>query len=119
MRLIDADTLKQHIDKLPALPDGNFAGNHSALKALINIQPTIEPEPHWIPCSKALPKTNGVYVVTRNISDGFECRNITDACYFDGADTWHDDTRVNHSREYLTDVIAWMPLPEPYKEGDS
>ena len=44
MRLIDADTLKQHIDKLPALPDGNFAGNHSALKALINIQPTIEPQ---------------------------------------------------------------------------
>ena len=43
MRLIDADVLKRHIDKLPALPDGNFAGNHSALKALINMQPTIEP----------------------------------------------------------------------------
>ena len=43
MRLINADVLKQHIDKLPALPDGNFAGNHSALKALINMQPTIEP----------------------------------------------------------------------------
>ena len=42
MRPIDADVLKQHIDKLPALPDGNFAGNHSALKALINMQPTIE-----------------------------------------------------------------------------
>ena len=51
MRLIDADVLKQHIDKLPALPDGNFAGNHSALKALINMQPTVQPEPkegHWI-----------------------------------------------------------------------
>lgn len=43
MRPIDADKLKEHIDKLPALPDGNFAGNHSALKALINMQPTIEP----------------------------------------------------------------------------
>lgn len=43
MRAIDADVLKQHIDKLPVLPDGNFAGNHSALKALINMQPTIEP----------------------------------------------------------------------------
>ena len=49
MRLIDADVLKQHIDKLPALPDGNFAGNHSALKALINMQPTIEPEQRRIP----------------------------------------------------------------------
>lgn len=44
MRAIDADKLKEHIDKLPALPDGNFAGNHSALKALINMQPTIEPD---------------------------------------------------------------------------
>ena len=44
MRLIDADVLKQHIDKLPALPDGNFAGSHSALKALINMQPTVQPE---------------------------------------------------------------------------
>lgn len=43
-RLIDADRLKEHIDKLPALPDGNFAGNHSALKALINMQPSVEPE---------------------------------------------------------------------------
>lgn len=47
MRAIDADRLKEHIDKLPALPDGNFAGNHSALKALINMQPSVEPErPH-------------------------------------------------------------------------
>lgn len=44
MRLIDADKLKEHIDKLPALPDGNFAGTHRNLKALINMQPTIEPE---------------------------------------------------------------------------
>ena len=42
MKLIDADRLKKHIDKLPALPDGNFAGNHSALKALINMQPNIK-----------------------------------------------------------------------------
>jgi hypothetical protein len=41
MKVIDADRLKEHIDKLPALPDGNFAGNHSALKALINMQPKI------------------------------------------------------------------------------
>jgi len=42
-KLIDSNILKGHIDKLPALPDGNFAGNHSALKALINMQPTIIP----------------------------------------------------------------------------
>lgn len=40
-KLIDSNILKGHIDKLPCLPDGNFAGNHSALKALINMQPSI------------------------------------------------------------------------------
>lgn len=78
--------------------------------------PSAEPEPHWIPCSERLPNVNGIYIVTRRISDGFECRNITDACYFDGSNTWHDDTRVNHERKYLADVLAWMPLPEPYME---
>ena len=44
-RLVDADKLKRHIDKLPALPDGNFAGTHRNLKALINMQqPVIEAE---------------------------------------------------------------------------
>lgn len=42
MRAIDADRLKKHIDKLPALPDGNFAGTHRNLKALINMQPNIK-----------------------------------------------------------------------------
>lgn len=42
MRAIDADKLKNHIDKLPALPDGNFAGTHRNLKALINMQPNIK-----------------------------------------------------------------------------
>lgn len=42
MKIIDADKLKEHIDKLPALPDGNFAGSHSNLKALINMQPKVK-----------------------------------------------------------------------------
>jgi DNA-binding SARP family transcriptional activator len=48
-QLIDADKLKEHIDKLPALPDGNFAGTHRNLKALINMQPTVDAIPiEWI-----------------------------------------------------------------------
>ena len=88
-----------------------------AMDALFDILNSSEQQ--WISCSERLPRTNGVYNVTRKISDGFECRNISDACYYDGANTWHDDTRVNHERMYLTDVIAWMPLPEPYKGEES
>ena len=70
MRPIDADVLKQHIDKLPALPDGNFAGNHSALKALINMQPTIEPSTN---CSEF---PNNSDTVSRQAAiDALDCIN--------------------------------------------
>ena len=65
----------------------------------------------WIPVECKLPKTNGIYDVTRHIDGHF----ISDSAYFDGQNTWHSDNRVNHSRPCLTDVLAWRPLPEPYR----
>ena len=70
---------------------------------------------NWIPCSERMPKTNGVYLVTRKIAEDNCVWFITDAVYFDGQNTWHNDNRVNHGRDYLKDVIAWMEKPEPYK----
>lgn len=95
------------------------AYRHTYLEQIIDIVSALPSAQQWIPCSERLPRINGVYNVTRKISDGFECRNISDACYYDGANTWHDDTRVNHERMYLTDVIAWMPRPKPYKGEES
>ena len=80
----------------------------------VNEQPNVM---EWISCSERLPNTNGVYSVTRKIVDGEHEFYISDSAYFDGQDTWHADNRVNHGREYLKDVIAWMPLQKPYK-GD-
>lgn len=68
----------------------------------------------WIPVSERLPEVNGVYSITRKISDGEYRWYISDSAYFDGQNTWHSDNRVNHDREYLKDVIAWQPLPAPY-----
>ena len=108
MRLIDADVLKQHIDKLPALPDGNFAGNHSALKALINMQPTIEPEQRWIPCSERLPEESGRYQVTRY--DYVANTEFIDILWYEENLWWNRHSTGDYA------VTAWMPLPEPYKE---
>lgn len=66
----------------------------------------------WIPVEERLPNQNGVYNVTRLVDDAF----ISDSAYFDGQDTWHNDNRVNHTRPYLTDIVAWQPRPEPYKK---
>lgn len=122
MRLIDADALKEHIDKLPALPDGNFAGNHSALKALVNMQPTIEPSTNysespngWIPVAERLPE-NGRQVLAYARSVHYALAKYDEMREADGSykkqwvtfDAWKPFYTVK-------DVIAWMPLPEPYK----
>ena len=70
----------------------------------------------WILVSERLPENAGVYIVSRWFSDGCEGMILTDACYFDGTSTWHNDNRINHSREYVDKkIVAWMPLPEPYR----
>ena len=72
----------------------------------------------WIPVSERLPESCGMYIVTRKIYDCPDTAPIimSDESWFDGQNTWHNDNRINHERGYLSDVIAWMSLPEPYKE---
>ena len=64
----------------------------------------------WIPVSERLPKVADCYNVTRQNEDDL----IVDSCYFDGINTWHNGNWINDERNYLTDIVAWMPLPEPY-----
>ena len=88
-----------------------------ALKALYDL-PSVTPQPkmveRWIPVSERLPNFAGVYLVTRYFPNNvMNPTYLVDACFFDGTDTWHDDNRINH---YLTNVVAWLEEPEPYKE---
>ena len=79
--------------------------------------PSEQPEQRWIPCSERLPKSSGVYIVSRWFSDGEESEILTDASYYDGCGYWYDDNRINWGRALVTDkIVAWMPLPETYKE---
>lgn len=75
-------------------------------------------EKEWIYVTDDKPKSSGVYNVARWFVDGERKVLLTDSCYFDGS-VWHDDTRINHSREYMTDkIVAWMQLPNPPQEGE-
>ena len=70
----------------------------------------------WIPVSERLPNFAGVYLVTRYFPNNvMNPTYLVDACFFDGTDTWHNDNRINHDRKYLTNVVAWLEEPEPYK----
>lgn len=72
---------------------------------ILNDQPTIQPEPHWIPVTERLPKEDGSYLVSGKWGSGKEsvgdCEFSVEDGYFQTA--WNFD------------VLAWMPLPEPYK----
>ena len=97
-RLIDADALIEDINVW-------FADSYhliDSVKERIDAAPTIE-QPHWVSCSERLPETNGEYLVTRASANLY--------CYIDIV------KKTNVSGDIANDIVAWMPLPEPYKES--
>ena len=107
---------KKLIEKLYEHVGGDFSiVDIEYLEKIIEEQPKFG---EWTPCKRELPKTLGVYQVKRVVYEGYFKNYIVTCAYFDGQNTWHNDNRVNHGRPYLTDVIAWKTLDEPYREDD-
>ena len=93
--------------------------------------------PHWIPCSERLPdelaEVNVTWVNTAPpvYYEFLKGKRFTGtAIYFNGEWYWYSSTCLDMLKEYgkspadimdgAIEVIAWMPLPEPYREeGDS
>ena len=90
MRLIDADALIEFCAErwIPLNIDA------------VNMQPTVQQEPQWIPCSKKLPEEAGYYITSS------EYGGVTVDFYYDHF--WN-------SRKNAYKVLAWMPLPKIYK----
>lgn len=61
----------------------------------------IKQEPRWIPVTERLPENGGRYLV--NYSSGY----VATAYYYELGLKWNSTTTER--------IIAWMPLPEPYK----
>ena len=67
--------------------------------------PSAQPE-RWIPCSERLPEELGDYLVSiKRVGWNFEEYVENDIAYWDDLEGFHKADKV----------IAWMPLPEPYK----
>ena len=79
--------------------------------------PSAQPEPHWIPVSERLPEEDdykscmecldgAVWYFTKNGTMGL-------GYYYKSTKEWSttDDLKTDGK------VVAWMPLPEPYRDG--
>ena len=93
-------------------------------KALESV-PSAQPEPRWIPCSERLPEEDGLYLVTSREKAtaeefGFDLDDVEVKKMRFNEDGWRIP---KHIPEWIngvvhTTVLAWMPLPESYKEDD-
>ena len=66
----------------------------------------------WIPCSERLPDTEHISGVSESVLVTTNIHSIFTAEYHRNG-KWLDDVG-----DWSLDVIAWMPLPAPYTEGE-
>lgn len=68
-------------------------------------------EPYWIPCSERLPNSQTEVIVScRDDSADTICRYTASGWITTNGEYWIVDNEINPY------VVAWMPLPKPYRE---
>ena len=117
MRAIDADAISyESIDSCDTGRHEHYYGTGiiAVRKEDIDAMPTIQPEPHWIPvtenCDCDLMDNEEVLVFQK---DGTINGQIRHAMFYDFNGkkkfvTWEEGITIYN-------VLAYMPLPEPYK----
>ena len=110
MRLIDADKLKAHMHDICMGIMSGINSYNEPLKAIDNA-PTVDIVrcEQWIPCSERLPENEEIMLITTKSKKGN--LSINRAYYLEKTKSWHGTGT-------MAEVIAWMPLPEPYSGAD-
>lgn len=114
MKTIDGDALiKKAYDEAKGMaePYDDFG---VLVEWLIDKTPPIESEPKWIPCSERLPRAREMVIVSVRDETGDTSYDYTSHGWMTtDKEYWIVDDEINNY------VIAWIPLPEPYREeGD-
>ena len=113
-RLIDADEMLKRLEEWNTDDGMDRALYNFALHRIIE-QPTVTPEPQWIPVSERLPLDHERYLLTQEIhyTTGRIIKRVCMAFYDDENDEWLEEQ--GEDCEIVSYPLAWMPLPEPWK----
>jgi len=89
--------------------------------------PSAQSEQRWIPCSERLPEEDVEVLITYRYKEGEGDTSLADIDITTYGQMYFGGNKVgNHKHwrqpfEYFEsnyEVVAWMPLPEPYKDGE-
>lgn len=105
-RLIDADALDYEL---------GASDRDIYVRECLAEAPSVVVKPHWIPVTERLPEKTGRYLawavvsfIPDHVDEPNTIKQIAIASYSTRTRTWFGDN--------VEDVIAWMPLPNPFKE---
>ena len=101
MRPIDADALKNLAEKVACCGLIDL----DVLKIMIDHASTIDAVPKWIPCEERLPENESTVLVT-------DANGHIRHAFYDAECDWFG----TYEESMTIRAIAWMPLPEPYRE---
>lgn len=109
MRLINADALDDVVQDLNENKNyGITRGEYKLIDAVLFEFPTIE-ERKWIPCSERLPEDGTWNIFSDGETISVERYKMDAIDHFFPQGRWFS----------FDEAVAWMPLPEPYREeGD-
>ena len=106
--VISRKAVDRIIDKWLSYPDYEQKYAIFDMTRKIHKLPSVDTEPRWIPVIEKLPEEDGCYIVTMKIPfyENGAYGYITGAAYYISCVmNWYDANG---------EVIAWMPLPDPY-----
>lgn len=108
MRPIDADAFIKWLDVGHLRSTSELCYSEGDLKVMIDMQPTIDQYRTWIPCSERLPNKPEF---------GWDGYLVQDAYIVKPYDAyWNGKCWTDIDNNVLDNIVAWMPLPEPYGE---
>ena len=114
-RQMVTDAVENTIAKYIPIFIGRYEKIPLELAMAVKELPPVTPTQRWIPVSERLPEENSRYLAYIVNKHDASCRYIMTCEYVEG-DVWcwyPDDDCASDN------VLAWMPLPEPYEPKES